>query len=92
VPDHHFYIIGAFVIAAIISAFVTGVMFQRKVSSYEPRPKLHKPNTNDLVVLKHARDVLNRWGARYSGTVHARRHVKETDAVIAEIDEILLRK
>ena len=41
---------------------------------------------DDVLMMHRIRACLNRWAARYAHSPHAKRHVAETNQLIAEID------
>ena len=46
---------------------------------------------NDAMFLTRIRDCLKKWAARYAQSDHARKSVKETNLLVQEIDERLLK-
>jgi hypothetical protein len=56
--------------------------------SKDPLPGLD----DHSLLLRRIRKQLVRWAARYAATPHAKNDVKETNLLIQEIDEYLLRQ
>jgi hypothetical protein len=59
---------------------------------FEVKPEPIKGFDDHSLLLRRIRQQLNRWAARYAPSPHAKNDVRETNLLIQEIDEYLLKE